>query len=151
MFTLNLPKFTPKLIEKNGKRLIWDPVRQKFVAFTPEEWVRQNFVHFLLTCRDYPQALLNNEVLIKLNGTTKRCDTVVYNRFLEPLLIVEYKAPHISITNDVFAQIARYNMVLHVKYLIVSNGLQHYCCQMDYECQTYHFLENIPTYNELLL
>ena len=121
MFTLNLPKFTPKLIEKNGKHLIWDPVRQKFVAFTPEEWVRQNFVHFLLTCRDYPQALLNNEVLIKLNGTTKR------------------------------AQIARYNMVLHVKYLIVSNGLQHYCCQMDYECQTYHFLENIPTYNELLL
>ena len=81
MFTLNLPKFTPKLIEKNGKRLIWDPVRQKFVAFTPEEWVRQNFVHFLLTCRDYPQALLNNEVLIKLNGTTPLFTIVSWNRF----------------------------------------------------------------------
>lgn len=149
MLTLNLPKFTPKIIEKDGKRLIWDPVRQKYVVLTPEEWVRQSFIHFLLTDKNYPQALLANEVLVKLNGTTKRCDTVAYNRFLEPLLIVEYKAPHISISHNVFDQIVRYNMVLHVNYLIVSNGLHHYCCKMDYERQTYHFLEEIPSYSEL--
>jgi len=88
-------------------------------------------------------------VLVKLNGTSKRCDTVAYSRFLEPLVIVEYKAPHINITNTVFDQIARYNMVLRVEYLIVSNGLNHYCCKIDYNNRAYTFLEGIPAYNEL--
>ena len=105
--------------------------------------------NYLITRKSYPKELLANEVLVKLNGTSKRCDTVAYNRFLEPLVIVEYKAPHINITNTVFDQIARYNMVLHVEYLIVSNGLNHYCCKIDYNNRTYTFLEEIPAYNEL--
>ena len=106
MLALNLPGFAPKVAEKDGKRMIFDPVRQKYVALTPEEWVRQHFVNYLITLKKFPKELLANEVLVKLNGTSKRCDTVVYNRFLEPLVIVEYKAPHINITNAVFDQIA---------------------------------------------
>ena len=139
MLALNLPGFAPKVAEKDGKRTIFDPVRQKYVALTPEEWVRQHFVNYLITRKSYPKELLANEVLVKLNGTSKRCDTVAYSRFLEPLVIVEYKAPHINITNTVFDQIARYNMVLRVEYLIVSNGLNHYCCKIDYNNRAYTF------------
>lgn len=144
MLALNLPGFAPKVAEKDGKRTIFDPVRQKYVALTPEEWVRQHFVNYLITRKSYPKELLANEVLVKLNGTSKRCDTVAYNRFLEPLVIVEYKAPHINITNTVFDQIARYNMVLRVEYLIVSNGLNHYCCKIDYNNRAYTFWKEYP-------
>jgi hypothetical protein len=129
--------------------VIFDAIRRRYVALTPEEWVRQHFVHYLIAQKGYPQGLLANEVTIKLNGTTKRCDTVLYGRDLSPRMIVEYKAPHIEITQAVFDQISRYNMVLKVDYLIVSNGLQHYCCQMDYERQCYTFLHDIPTYEKL--
>lgn len=149
MLVLNLPSFIPKIAEKDGKRTIFDPVRQKYVALTPEEWVRQHFVNYLTTRKNYPKELLANEVLVKLNGTSKRCDTVAYSRFLEPLVIIEYKAPHIPITRAVFDQIARYNMVLHVEYLIVSNGLEHYCCRIDYDRRSYSFLEGIPDYRQL--
>ena len=149
MFSLNLPSFVPKISEKNGKHLILDPIRKKYVTLTPEEWVRQHFVNYLITEKGYPKELIANEISIVLNGTNKRCDTVAYNRFLEPLVIVEYKAPHINITNTVFDQIARYNMVLRVEYLIVSNGLNHYCCKIDYNNRAYTFLEGIPAYNEL--
>lgn len=149
MLALNLPGFTPKIVTKEGKQMIFDPIRKKYVSLTPEEWVRQHFVHFLITLKRYPKELLANEVQIKLNGTSKRCDTVAYNRFLEPLMIVEYKTPTVTITSAVFDQIARYNMVLHVDYLIVSNGLNHYCCKIDYDNQSYTFLEEIPTYENL--
>lgn len=149
MLPLNLPKYPVKLTEKMGKPFIWDSMRRKFVALTPEEWVRQHFVNYLVTEKHYPKELLANEVTLKLNGTSKRCDTVVYNSFLEPLMILEYKAPTIGITHATFDQIIRYNHVLHVKYLTVSNGLRHFCCQIDYEQQTYVFLENIPEYGEL--
>lgn len=149
MLVLNLPGFIPKIAEKDGKRTIFDPVRQKYVALTPEEWVRQHFVNYLTTRKNYPKELLANEVLVKLNGTSKRCDTVAYSRFLDPLVIIEYKAPHIPITRAVFDQIARYNMVLHVEYLIVSNGLEHYCCRIDYDRRSYSFLEGIPDYRQL--
>lgn len=129
--------------------MIFDPVRRRNVALTPEEWVRQHFVNYLITEKKYPGELIANEVAISLNSLSKRCDTVVYNCFLEPLAIVEYKAPTISITQDVFEQIARYNITLHVKYLIVSNGLDHYCCEIDYENQTYHYLKEIPDYSLL--
>ena len=121
----------------------------KFVALTPEEWVRQHFVNYLISDKGYPKELLGNEVPLKLNGTSKRCDTVAYNRFLTPLMIVEYKAPHIEITSSVFDQIVRYNMVLHVRYLAVSNGISHFCCKIDYENLTYSFLEGIPEYDVL--
>lgn len=147
---LNLPTFAAKVKEKDGKRTIFDSVRHKYVALTPEEWVRQHFVHYLMAEKGFPKDLLANEVAVKLNGTSKRCDTIAYNRFLEPLVIVEYKAPTIDITRAVFDQIARYNMVLRVRYLIVSNGLRHFCCQIDYTTQTYSFLEEIPVYESLL-
>ncbi len=149
MLPLNLPKFPAKVTEKAGKPFIWDPVRRKFVALTPEEWVRQHFVNYLITEKNYPQELLANEVAVKLNGMSKRCDTVAYDRFLAPLMIAEYKAPHIEITGAVFNQIVRYNMVLRVKYLTVSNGIRHFCCKINYEKRIYTFLEDIPEYNML--
>lgn len=149
MLALNLPGFTPKIVEKEGKRIIFDFIRKRYVTLTPEEWVRQHFVNFLINFKNYPKELLANEVQVKLNRTSKRCDTVAYNHFLEPLVIIEYKAPTIPITNAVFEQIVRYNMVLHVKYLIISNGLNHYCCKIDYINQSYCFLEEIPNYEQL--
>lgn len=149
MLSLNLPTFTAKVAEKDGKHIIFDIVRRKYVALTPEEWVRQHFVNYLISEKKFPKELLANEVPIKLNGTSKRCDTVAYNRFLAPLMIVEYKAPTIEITRAVFDQIARYNIVLRVRYLIVSNGMSHFCCKIDYEAQSYSFLEDIPEYTSL--
>lgn len=115
---------------------------------TPEEWVRQHFVHFLLAHKGYRRRLWQ-EVQVQLNGTKKRCDTVLYRRDLTARMIVEYKAPEIEITQKVFDQITRYNMVLKVDYLIVSNGLQHYCCRIDYEHNSYTFLQDIPEYQNL--
>lgn len=149
MMALNLPPFDAKVAVKDGKRVIFDVIRRRYVALTPEEWVRQHFVHYLLKHKGYPQSLLANEVQVQLNGTKKRCDTVLYRRDLTARMIVEYKAPEVVITQKVFDQITRYNMVLHVDYLIVSNGLQHYCCRMDYENNSYSFLKEIPEYGEL--
>lgn len=150
MLSLNLPEFEAKVSKKGGKPVIFDPLRCKYVALTPEEWVRQHFIHFLITEKKFPKELLANEITIDLNHTIKRCDTVVYNRFLAPIMILEYKAPNIAIKSSVFDQITRYNISLRVPYLIVSNGLHHYCCKIDYEKQSYAFLENIPLYDELL-
>lgn len=149
MLSLNLPAFEAKIDLRNGKNVIFDVIRKRYVTLTPEEWVRQHFVHYLIAHKGYPMSLLANEVMIKLNGTTKRCDTVLYRRDLSARMIVEYKAPHIEITQAVFNQITRYNMVLKVDYLIVSNGMQHYCCKMNYETQSYVFLRVIPQYADL--
>ena len=149
MLLLNLPEYDAKIIMRDGKNVIFDPIRKKYVALTPEEWVRQNFVNFLIKYKEYPLSLMANEVLIKLNGTSKRCDTVLYNRDLSARMIVEYKAPHIEITQDVFNQITRYNIALKVDYLIVSNGMTHYCCKVDYETQSVSFLKDIPIYSTL--
>ena len=149
MLSLNLPAFDAKIAARNGKNVIFDVIRRRYVALTPEEWVRQHFVHFLLAHKGCPQALMANEVLVQLNGTKKRCDTVLYRRDLTARMIVEYKAPEIEITQKVFDQITRYNMVLKVDYLIVSNGLQHYCCRIDYEHNSYTFLQDIPEYQNL--
>ncbi|MEO4710532.1 type I restriction enzyme HsdR N-terminal domain-containing protein [Bacteroides uniformis] len=149
MLSLNLPAFDAKIAARNGKNVIFDVIRRRYVALTPEEWVRQHFVHFLLAHKGYPQALMANEVQVQLNGTKKRCDTVLYRRDLTARMIVEYKAPEIEITQKVFDQITRYNMVLKVDYLIVSNGLQHYCCRIDYEHNSYTFLQDIPEYQNV--
>ena len=146
---LNLPSYPIKIVEKNGKRSVFDIIRRKYVTLTPEEWVRQHFTRYLMAEKGFPKELMANEVFLTLNGTAKRCDTVVYNRFLEPVIIIEYKAPQISITQAVFDQITRYNMVMHVDYLIISNGINHYCCKIDYEKQDYAFLEEIPGYGNL--
>ena len=149
MLSLNLPPFDIKLQQRDGKSFIFDPLRKKYIALTPEEWVRQHFVHFLTDFKGYPKGLLANEVQLNLNGTKKRCDTVLFNKYLSARMIVEYKAPHVEITQAVFDQITRYNMVLKVEYLIVSNGLRHYCCRIDYNTMQYTFLPDIPAYTEL--
>lgn len=149
MLSLNLPPYATKVAVRDGKNTIWDIIRRKYVALTPEEWVRQHFVHFLVEHKGYPASLLANEVALTLNGTSRRCDTVLYDRTLSPRMIIEYKAPHIPITQKVFDQISRYNLVFRVDYLIVSNGLSHYCCRMDYARQSYQFLTDVPGYSEL--
>ena len=149
MLELNLPPIDKKIIQDGDKVSIFDVIRRRYVALTPEEWVRQHFVHFLIDEKGFPLSHMSNEVQVKLNGMSRRCDTVLYDKSLQPILIAEYKAPTVDITQKVFDQICRYNIVLHVKYLIVSNGLSHYCCQIDYENGSYTFLPDIPTYEEL--
>ncbi len=150
MLSLNLPKYETKICERDGKLQIFDPLRKCHVALTPEEWVRQHFVNFLIELRGFPAALMANEVAITVNGMKRRCDTVVYDKQLQPRVIVEYKAPTVKITKEVFAQISRYNLTLKVDYLIVSNGLQHYCCRMDYPNNSYSFLQEIPEYTKIV-
>lgn len=150
MFSLNLPPYATKITLRDGKNMIWDVIRRKYVALTPEEWVRQHFVHFLIEHKGYPTSLLANEVALTLNGTSRRCDTVLYDRALSPRMIIEYKAPQIPITQKVFDQICRYNLVFHVDYLVVSNGLSHYCCRMDYANNSYQFLSEVPEYSILI-
>lgn len=134
--------------DEDGELKVFDILRNKFVALTPEEFVRQNFVHWLISHHGYPQSLMANEVEIRLNDTRKRCDTVVYNRCCEPLMIVEYKAPDVEITQQTFDQIVRYNRELKARYLVVANGLQVYCCIIDYQRDTYHFIKNIPGFDD---
>lgn len=149
MLSLNLPPYEIKITEREGKRQIFDPLRKSYVALTPEEWVRQHFVNYLLQYKGYPTSLTANEVGITLNGMSRRCDTVIYDKSLKPRAIVEYKAPSVKITKEVFAQISRYNLVLRVDYLIISNGLQHYCCKMNYTNNSFTFMQDIPDYNTL--
>ena len=128
---------------------IYDTLRRKYVKLTPEEWVRQHFVHMLVERKGYPGALMANEVALKVGEKRLRADTVLYDSRLRPRMIVEYKAPHVAITQAVFDQIATYNLLLRVDYLVVSNGLSHYCCRMDYENRQYRYLQDIPLYAEL--
>lgn len=150
MTRLNLPPFEIKLHGTKARPQIFDILRKKYIALTPEEWVRQHFVHFLVEHKGYPAALMANEIQLKVGEKTLRADSVLYSRDLKPRMIIEYKAPHIPITQKVFDQISIYNMLLHVDYLVVSNGLQHYICKMDYNDKKYLFLEDIPDYKELL-
>ena len=150
MLELNLPPFEKKISLRDDKPFILDIIRRQYVALTPEEWVRQHFVHFLIHHKGFPHSLMANEVQLKLNGMSRRCDTVVYDRSLRPRVIVEYKAPTVNITQQVFDQICRYNMVLQVDYLIVSNGLAHYCCKVDYTTRSYSFMHEVPCYDDII-
>ena len=149
MYELNLPKYGIKIANENGHLTIFDVLRRKYVALTPEEWVRQHFVHYLIGHKGYPQTLMANEIQLAIGNKKLRCDSVLYDRSLKPRMIIEYKAPTVNITQKVFDQITVYNMLLHVDYLVVSNGIKHYCCQMDYDNQKYLFLEDIPDYQEI--
>lgn len=150
MYELNLPKYGIKIANENGHLTIFDVLRRKYVALTPEEWVRQHFVHYLIGHKGYPQTLMANEIQLAIGNKKLRCDSVLYDRSLKPRMIIEYKAPTVNITQKVFDQITVYNMLLHVDYLVVSNGIKHYCCQMDYNNQKYLFLEDIPDYQEII-
>lgn len=149
MESLNLPPYDIKVRETNGRLQILDVLRHRYVALTPEEWVRQHFTHYLLEHLSYPAGLLANETEITIGQKRLRCDSVLYGTDTKPRMIIEYKAPSIKITQKVFDQIAAYNLLLHVDYLVVSNGIQHFCCKMDYSSNTYHFLQEIPSYSEL--
>ncbi len=149
MQALNLPPYNISVRRKDGRDQIFDILRRKFIALTPEEWVRQHFIHYLTELKGYPPTLLSNEVQLRIGDKTVRADSVLYDIHLRPRMIVEYKAPSISLTQKVFDQISAYNLLLHVDYLVVSNGLQTYACKMDYDNQKYFFLSAIPDYKDL--
>ncbi len=149
MLNLNLPPYDVRLKGDVAKPFIFDRLRRKYVALTPEEWVRQHFINFLVNHKGYPASLLANEVKLQMGNKTLRADTVLYGNDMKARMIIEYKAPHITITEKVFHQISTYNLLLGVNYLVVSNGLQHYCCKVTDNGNKYTFLDNIPDYTNI--
>ena len=149
MDQLNLPPAALKLRSAGGKTEVWDIVRRRYIALTPEEWVRQHFVHFLINEKTVPASLIAIEVSLKYNRMSKRCDILVYDRQGMPLIIVECKAPGVNISEEAFMQVAMYNMTLKVPYLVVTNGMNQYICIIDHHKKSYSFLEEIPQYTEL--
>ena len=149
MYRLNLPSYAFKLQDRQGRRCIYDILRRKWVALTPEEWVRQHFVHYLVEHKHYPAGRLANEVELQIGGKRVRCDSILYGKRLQPLMIVEYKAPEIGITRRVLSQIAAYNLIVRARYLAISNGRQHVCMRMDYASGAYKFLNGMPEYAEM--
>lgn len=149
MQQLNLPEYAFRIKTEDGKTMIFDAIRRKFVALTPEEWVRQNFIEYLKTEKNYPASLMAVEKQVTINQMQRRFDLLVYSRTHQPCLIAEFKAPDVKITQEVFDQVVRYNMALKVAGIIVSNGLQHFACKMDYASNTYSYLREIPGYGEL--
>jgi hypothetical protein len=149
MPALNLPFYETKIKHRGGKDFIFDRLRKLYVRLTPEEDVRQHFVHYLIGYLGFPENLLANEVSISLAHVKKRCDTVVYDNRLKPLAIVEYKSPTVVVSQQTFDQIVRYNIALQVPWLMVSNGMQHFCCRIDYINKVYRFEKEIPAYEAL--
>ncbi|MCF8301628.1 MAG: type I restriction enzyme HsdR N-terminal domain-containing protein [Bacteroidales bacterium] len=149
MIKLNLPAYDFRLREINSRKEIYDPLRKKYIVLTPEEWVRQHFIQYLVHERQYPSSLLAVEKQLKLYRLQKRADIVAHSRSGNPLLIVECKAPQVTITQSTFDQIVNYNMTLKVRYLVITNGMTHYCCKVDWENNQYTFLESIPDYKML--
>ncbi len=149
MQKLNLPEYEFKTRVQNSKTEIFDEVRKKYLILTPEEWVRQNLIKYLINDRGIPAGLIAIEKALKINKMNKRTDIVIYKKTGEPGMIVECKAPSIKIDQKVFEQIARYNMSLKVPVLLVSNGQTHYCCKIDYSENRFSFLESIPNYPDL--
>ena len=148
MQQLAFPAYSFRVKNSENKTTIFDVIRKKFVVLTPEEWVRQHVVHFLIDHRNYPKSLINVEKAIMVNGTTKRYDVVVFKPDGSIFLLVECKAPKVKITQHTFDQIARYNLTLKGEYQMVTNGLEHYYCQIDYEAENYHFITEVPLYKK---
>jgi len=148
--TLNLPTYDFQTTERDGKRVIYDPLRDRYVRLTPEEWVRQHFVQYLIQALDVPGGLVAIEASFQYQDQPRRADAIVHDRQGDPLLLVECKAPRVSINQDAFDQCARYNIVLEAPYLVVTNGQTHYACAIDFENQTYSFLDDLPPYPQLL-
>lgn len=148
---LNLPPADLKLRHiENGRMEVFDRWRGRWVALTPEEWVRQHFVTMMVATKGYMSGRIANEISLSLNSMSRRCDTVVYDDSMHPVMIVEYKAPDVRISQAVFEQIARYSMVLRAPYLVVSNGLVHYCCRVDYKTGSCSFLSELPDYSSIV-
>ncbi len=151
MKQLNLPQYSFRITGKEGEEVILDPIRKKYVRLTPEEWVRQNFVQYLIHEGKYPPGLLGIEVLSPYNKLKKRVDILVHNRSGMPLMIVECKSPEIRIDEKVFDQIVDYNMGYRVPYIVVTNGIVHYACKIDFELNKFEYLLVIPLYEDLLI
>jgi hypothetical protein len=149
MQKLNFPDFSFRFKNSENKVLVFDEIRKKFIVLTPEEWVRIHVVQFLMVEKKYPKSLINVEKVIKINGLTKRYDVVVFQPNGSIFLVVECKQPNVPISQTVFDQIARYNLTLKADYLMVTNGLNHYFCQMDFEKESYLFLNDIPNYKSI--
>lgn len=147
---ITLPPVDLKIIRRNNVFKVFDPLRKKYFHLTEEELIRQAFVDWMIKGLGYPPALMANEIGIKLNETIKRCDTVVFLSNGEPLMIIEYKSPKVEINQEVFNQIVRYNMALKARFLIVSNGIKHFCCEIDYIEKSIKFLPHIPLYKDTL-
>ena len=147
MWQLNLPTYKFNIKKTGDKLLILDTQRKRFVTLTPEEWVRQNFIQFLIRDKYYPGALIAIESQLSINGMKKRCDAIIYDRDGKPLIIIEFKSPTIPITQKTFDQAAVYNSKLNVTYFIISNGIEHYFCRIDKQKMSYDFYPNIPDFN----
>jgi len=147
---LNLPQYSFKISGNENNEMILDTVRRKYVRLTPEEWVRQNFIQYLVNEGKYPAGLLGVEVMFRLNKLKRRVDILVHNRQGRPVMIVECKAPEVKIDDKVFDQIVCYNIGLKVPYIVVTNGIDHYACKVDHTTGKYEFLLVIPLYEDLL-
>lgn len=146
MQKLNFPTYSFRLKNRENKRFIFDEIRKKFVVLQPEEWVRQHCLKFLIENKKFPKSLINVEKELNINGLTKRYDIVVFNPDGSIHLIVECKSAKITINQNTFDQIARYNLTLNARYLMVTNGINHYYCALDFEAERYQFLREIPDY-----
>lgn len=149
MEQLNLPPFEIRIQGRRGKPYVWDILRMRYVRLTPEEWVRQHFVHYLVDHLGYPIELMMNEVSLRIGNLNRRADTILYNKKLLPLILIEYKAPEVALSARVLDQAIRYNYTLRVPYLIISNGLEHKGYHIDYGTMSYTPLESIPHYSIL--
>lgn len=146
---LNFPEYHFKYKKIEGKLFIWDQIRKQYVHSGPEEVVRQNLVEYFMQELDYPKSLINVEKQVKVNGMSRRTDVMVFNKEVKPLLIAECKAPNVAIDQSVFDQIANYNLALKVNYLVITNGLKHFCCKLDHKKGQYCFVNRIPLYSKL--
>jgi type I site-specific restriction endonuclease len=149
MTKLNLPNYQFRLKEEDKKTKIFDSIRKKYVVLTPEEWVRQHIIEYLIQEKDYPRGLIMVETSLKQNGRARRSDIVCYHSNKSPILLVECKAPEVKITQEAFDQISRYNIAYRVPLLLVSNGINHFVCKVNFNDQTTSYLREVPNYKEL--
>lgn len=150
MWQLNLPLYNFRIKNQNDKQFIFDAQRRKFVSLTPEEWVRQHFIRFLIEVKKFPAAWIAIEKQLNINGMKKRCDAIVYDEYAKPLVLIEFKAPEVPITQATFDQAVVYNLKLNVSFFIISNGLQHYACKIDLKEGKYLFFEEIPDFASII-
>jgi type I site-specific restriction endonuclease len=149
MSQLNLPEYNFRIKKQNDKLFIFDTQRKRYVSLTPEEWVRQHFIRFLIEVKGYPAAFLAIEKQLIMNGMRKRCDAILYNVDGKPTLIIELKAPNVLISQATFDQVAVYNAKLKVDFFMISNGIEHFCCKVNVETAQYDFFSEIPHFYQI--
>lgn len=149
MEPLNLPTYSFKIKPDGQRKLIFDTIRKKYVVLTPEEWVRQNFIRYLNEEKNYPLSLMTLELQQRIHTARRRTDIIIYNTLGNPVMIIECKAPEVALTDKVFEQVAGYNFALKADYLVITNGLKHYCSKLNHEQKTWEFLKDIPAYWEV--